>query len=70
MGKRTIEGTDDMADYEKAARFLFDLLDDIDTVSDMAKADDAEYRETVEVIQRRRFEVADVSADAQTVTFR
>lgn len=56
-----------MPDYEKAARFLFDLLDDIDTVSDMAKDNDAGYREAVERIQRRRFEVA--KTDGYTVEF-
>lgn len=47
-----------MPDYEKAARFLFDLLDDIDTTSDMAKSNDVAYRAQVERIQRRRFEAA------------
>lgn len=56
-----------MPDYEKAARFLFDLLDDIDTVSDMAKDNDAGYREAVERIQRRRFDVA--KTDGYTVEF-
>ena len=30
-----------MPDYEKAARFLFDILDNIDTVDDWAKGNDA-----------------------------
>ena len=51
-----------------AADFLFGLLDDIDTVSDIAKGDDAAYRTMVERIQRRRFEVADT--DGYTVTFK
>jgi hypothetical protein len=43
-----------------AATFLFDLLDDIDTASDIAKGDDAYYRRLVECLQARRFEVATV----------
>jgi hypothetical protein len=46
-------------DYEAAARFLFGLLDDIDTASNLAKIDDAAYRRIVERLHRRRFEVAD-----------
>jgi hypothetical protein len=51
----------------EAAHFLWSLLDDIDTVSDMAKADDRTYREAVERIQRRRFEVG--TTDGYSVTF-
>lgn len=50
-----------------AAQFLFALLDDIDTASDRAKADDKAYREIVERIQKRRFEVA--STDGYVVLF-
>jgi hypothetical protein len=56
-----------MPDFEKAAQFLWGLLDDIDTASDRAKADDKAYRQIVERIQRRRFDVG--STDGQTVTF-
>jgi hypothetical protein len=49
------------------AQFLWKLLDDIDTAGDIAKADDKAYREMVERIQRRRFEVG--STDGYTVTF-
>lgn len=56
-----------MPDYEKVARFLWDLLDDIDTAGDIAKADDKTYRDMVERLQRRRFEVG--NTDGQTVTF-
>jgi hypothetical protein len=55
------------AEMEKVAQFLFGLLDDIDTVSDIAKGDNALYREIVERIQRKRFEVG--STDGYTVTF-
>ena len=53
--------------YEDAAQFLWGLLDDIDTASDVARADDAIYREMVEKIQRCRFEVG--STDGYTVKF-
>lgn len=56
-----------MPDFEKAANFLWGLLDDIDTASDRAKGDDRTYRKIVERLQRRRFEVG--STDGYTVTF-
>lgn len=49
------------------AQFLWKLLDDIDTASDAAKADDKAYRSMVEKIQRRRFECG--STDGYKVTF-
>ena len=54
--------------YEEVAQYLFGLLDDIDTVSDMAKGDDKAYRAMVEKIQRRRFDVA--TTDGYVVTFK
>lgn len=36
--------------------FLWSLLDDIDTASDIAKADNKLYRAMVEVMQKRRHE--------------
>ena len=53
----------------ETALFLWKLLDDIDTASDMAKNDNVGYRAFVEKTQSRRFEVGTVSADAQTVAF-
>ena len=58
----------DASIHKKAAHHLFDLLDDIDTASDMAKSNDAAYRKYVEKVQFRRFEVADT--DGYTVTFK
>lgn len=52
---------------EAAAQFLWSLLDDIDTASDIAKSDDKAYRQIVERLQHRRFEVG--TTDGQTVTF-
>ena len=37
--------------------FLWKLLDDIDTMDDAAKSDDAAYRRAVGLIQNRRWEV-------------
>ena len=44
---------------EEAKRLvaLWMLLDDIDTASDMAKSDNVAYREAVERIQRKRFDI-------------
>lgn len=53
--------------FEDCAQFLWGLLDDIDTASDRAKADNAAYREIVERIQRRRFEIG--STDGYVVKF-
>ena len=39
------------------AKYLYGLLDDIDTVSDMVKDDDRAYREAVEKIQRQKSNV-------------
>lgn len=40
-------------------KFLWGLLDDIDTVSDMAKSNDKAYRNAVEKIQLKRQQVAE-----------
>jgi hypothetical protein len=64
---RVNKGAQTMADHEKAAQFLWGLLDDIDTAGDIAKSDDKTYRDIVERLQRRRFEVG--STDGHTVTF-
>lgn len=55
------------AQLRRIADFLWSLLDDIDTASDIAKADDKAYRTMVERIQRRRFDVG--TTDGYTVTF-
>jgi hypothetical protein len=51
-----------------AADYLFGLLDDIDTLDDACRSDDAAFREAVRQVQRRRFEVA--STDGYSVTFK
>ena len=45
------------SDIEQKAVRLWALLDDIDTASDEAKADNAAYRERVERLQRKRFDI-------------
>lgn len=54
--------------WREIALYLFYLLDDIDTVSDMVKGNDKEFREIVERIHRKRFEVA--TTDGYSVTFK
>ncbi len=53
---------------ERHREFLWQLLDDIDTMSDVAKSNDAQYRRQVERLQARRCEVGE-SRDGQTVTW-
>ncbi|WP_299663907.1 hypothetical protein [uncultured Ruegeria sp.] len=47
--------------------FLWDLLDDIDTLDDACKDNDAEFRNRVRQVQRRRFEIS--SSNGYSVTF-
>lgn len=47
--------------------FLWKLLDDIDTMGDVAKSDDAFYRQAVEKIQNKRWEVG--TSDGYTLKF-
>lgn len=55
--------------FEVIARWLYDVLDDIDAASDHAKGDNVKYRETVERLQRLKNE-AGCSPDGQVVIFR
>lgn len=54
-------------EWEAVANFLWRLLDNIDTASDMAKDNDKAYRDYVEREQRKRFEVG--STDGYEVRF-
>lgn len=47
-----------MSDWETIARALFDILDDIDTADDLAKSNEALYRQLVRCHHKRRFEFA------------
>ena len=46
--------------------FLWTLLDDIDTASDIAKSDDKMYKRLVERIQKRRWECG-ITTNGQTL---
>ena len=65
------EGAGDAAirlirELQRQAKFLFQLLDDIDTVDDQAKGNYIAYRRMVKAIHPRRFEVA--TTDGYEVT--
>ncbi len=47
----------------EALEKLWNIIDDIDTYSDMAKADEKLYRSLVERRQRQRFEETGISTD-------
>lgn len=46
-----------MMDWERIVYELWKILDDIDTASDMVKGNDKAYREIVEKLQRKRWEI-------------
>lgn len=46
--------------------FLFRLLDDIDTLDDACRNNDALFRERVRAVHRRRFEVVDTDGYSKT----
>ena len=54
--------------YKNIAQYLYKLLDDIDTATDMAKSDDAFYRKVVEHLQSKKSEVV-MHCDGYTVEF-
>lgn len=51
---------------EGAVRYLFQLIDDIDTASDIAKHDDKLYRALVETIQAKRWSTG-ITTDGYTL---
>lgn len=51
-----------------AGTFLWSLLDDIDTLDDSCRGDDATFRAAARALQQRRFEVA--TSDGYTLTWR
>lgn len=53
--------------WEERARFLWGLLDAIDTLDDVFKEDGPAFRNSVRKRQRRRFEISD--SDGYEVTF-
>jgi len=44
----------DVEHLQRTVIYLYDLLDDISTVDDMAKSDDKSYRESVDRIQAKK----------------
>lgn len=58
----------EVINYKSVAGWLYNILDDIDSVSDHAKSDNQLFREKVEELQRLKNEVGH-SPDGQTVVF-
>lgn len=56
-------------ELHSVAQYLYQLLDDIDTVGDIAKGDDKLYRAMVEKIQAKKNLVVD-QCDGYTVTLK
>ncbi len=57
-----------MTNYKKHAETLFTILDDIDTLSDIAKGDNHLYRVLVEKELKKRFNCA--STDGHTLKWK
>ena len=57
-----------LEEAKKTIEYLWDLLDDIDTVSDIAKEDDKLYRRLVESHQRKRFDIG-ITCDGYELNF-
>lgn len=55
-------------DWESHARFLWDLLDNIDTLDDASKSNDLAFRDHTRKQQQRRYEVS--TSDGYVVTFK
>ena len=64
----TIALCDEVERLETIAQGLFAIIDDIDSVDDMAKSDDRAYRAIVNRRQKHRFRYA--TTDGYTVTWR
>lgn len=69
LSLRLSQAAAQVEELTRCATFLWDRLDDIDTVSDMVKGDHEAYRMHAERIQRRRFEVGKVDAAGRSVEF-
>jgi hypothetical protein len=57
-----------VVDYKAVAEFLYDILDDIDSASDLAKGNSVIYENTVERLHKYKNEVGH-SPDGQIVIF-
>ncbi len=60
-------GDMDAGEWEEVARFLWVLLDNIDTLDDACKDDDAAFRKQTRVQQKKRWLISD--SDGHEVTF-
>lgn len=58
----------DMGVLRTECERLFGLLDDIDTLDDACRADDAAFREQVRAVQRKRFD-GGITTDGYTLNF-
>ena len=56
-------------DFESVAQLFYRLLDDIDTVDDIAKFDDKGYRKMVRGVLKKRWAAVDV-CDGHNLTFK
>ncbi len=61
-------GLTPLIDWEKIARALFDMLDEIDTIDDLAKGDEKLYRNLVRKEHIKRFDYA--ATDGYVVRFK
>lgn len=55
MGKQLISECDDVEFLREAVDKLWQIIDDIDTMSDIAKENDKFYRARIEKYQKRRW---------------
>ena len=57
---------DRIQQLEATVKFLWDILDDIDTAGDIAKFNDAAYRDMVESHQKKRWKTG-ITTDGYTL---
>lgn len=63
MKKQLISECSDVGFLRDAVEKLWDIIDDIDTYSDMAKSDDKFYRNRVERRQKDRWKETSITSD-------
>lgn len=61
------EKKDSFKTKDEIIEFLYGLLDDIDTIGDIAKGNDKLYRNMVEEVQKRKSETG-IESDGYTLT--
>ncbi len=55
-----------MDEKEKVIEYLWQIIDDIDTASDIAKSNDVAYRNMVEKLQKKRWKTG-ITSDGHTL---